>query len=117
MTAHPPIATGLSGAVTFLSGHPFQVILLLLPLGVGVMLGVDALLAERAEYFNAWYLVDAWHAVLTGTPIPDAQAFIVGQESLGNPLALGLGTILLFAEPAVVLAIIVVPASLILRSF
>lgn len=105
----------ISGTVHGVAFQPGRTVLRLLPLGVAALLVVDFALGDAAEYFNAVHLVHAWTEVLTGGSIAGTSAFIIGQAQLGDPLALSLGTILLIVEPAVVLAIIVVPASFVAR--
>jgi len=95
--------------------HPWRTVVWLLPIGIAVMLAVDAALGAGAEYFNAVHLARAWGEVLSGNSIGDAPAFLKGQSHLAAPLAVGIGTALVVAEPLIVVIAIVVPVSRVLR--
>jgi hypothetical protein len=105
----------LSSAISFLRDHPVRTTLRLLPLGIAVQLTTDWALGATAEYFNAFALLQAWGRMLTGGAVSDGATFLTGQAGLGNPLSMVLGTILLPLEPAVFLALLVLPAWAIAR--
>ena len=104
-----------SRAFAYVSRHPWRTVAWLLPLGVGLMLAIDLALGSNAEYYNAVHLVEAWLEVLTGGSGSDAPAFIMNQTDLGSHLAMAIGTGLLVVEPAVGLALLVLPVSLVSR--
>lgn len=105
----------VSNAVAFVAMHPWQTVLRLLPLGVAAVLTVDAALGTTAEYYNATHLIRAWLAILSGGSAADAPAFLLNQADLGDPLAMAIGSVLLILEPALVLALVVLPASFLAR--
>ena len=94
---------------------PSKVVLKLLPVGIAAMLVIDWMLGDAAEYFHALRLVEAWGQVIADGGIEVGHEFIAGQDSMGNPLALAVGTGLLIVEPAVGLALIVYPAMWVAR--
>lgn len=86
----------------------------LLPVGMGVMVVVDHLLGDRAEYFHAGKLLTAWWRVLSGRGV-DSVHFIAGQEEMGDTLALVVGSATFVLEPAIVLAAAVVGVGAVAR--
>lgn len=115
MAGSNDVARRSSSPIRFLAHHPIRSVLILLPPGIAAMLAIDAALGSRAEFYNAVHLLQAWRSVLTGGSVADAPTFLVGQEELGEPAAMAIGTGLLVMEPAVLLAILVLPASAIAR--
>ena len=95
--------------------RPGPLVLRLLPVGIGVQLIIDWLMGSSAEYFNAAHLLQAWAGVVAGGEIPHDVTFLIGQESLGGPVSLGIGTVVFFAQPALLLAAIIFPASALRR--
>lgn len=87
-----------------------RIVLRLLPAGIAAMLVIDRMLGDSAEYFHALRLVEAWGQVLTDGGIDLGHEFIAGQGTLGNGVALAIGTTLFIVEPAVGLALLVGPA-------
>lgn len=81
-------------------------VLRLLPAGMAAMVLIDRLLGDRAEYFHAGRLLQAWGNVLRGESI-DTVHFIVAQEEMGSGLALLAGSVAFVLEPAAVLAVVV----------
>lgn len=68
-----------------------------------VVVGVDVVLGERAEYFDAASLLRAWVGVLTGHGT-SGQVFLLGQERIGQGPALVVGSVLLVAGAALAVA-------------
>jgi len=77
----------------------------LLPVGMATMVWIDHRLGESAEYFNAYDLLRSWGGVLTGDG-PGGHSFLIGQDHLGAPLSLGLGSAVFVLEPAIALTAI-----------
>lgn len=98
-----------------IAAHPWRTVVRLVPVGIAVMLGIDAALGAGAEYFNAWHLVEAWGRVLTGGSIEAGATFLMHQDAMPAATALAIGTGVLFVQPAVALAAIVAPVSYNLR--
>lgn len=91
-----------------------RLVLGLLPLGMAVMVAVDSVLGESAEYFNATRLLGAWSSVVRGRGLGE-HTFVVGQDEMGDALALAAGSALFVLEPAVVLAALVYGGSTLAR--
>jgi hypothetical protein len=104
-------------ALSTVAEHPGKMVLRLLPMGIGIMLVVDLALGATAEYFNAVHLVHAWATLISGGSVSSVPAFLAGQTSLGAPVAMSLGTALLFLEPAAFLALVVYPISFFAKRF
>jgi len=94
-----------------LRDHPGSVVLWLLPFGIAIQLTIDWVLGLSAEFFNAAYLLQAWGHLITSGTIPGGLQFITGQSALGVGPALAVGTTVFFVQPAIVLAVIIYPAS------
>ena len=109
------IAQPLRSIADCVAANPWRTVAAALPLGIAIMLGVDAALGADAEYFNAWNLLGAWTQVLTGGSIESSGQFIMNQDSMSSAIALAIGTGVLILEPAIVLAALIWPTSLILR--
>jgi hypothetical protein len=95
--------------------RPARTVLVLLPVGVAVMVAVDALLGPSAEYFNALGLLKAWGGVVRGHGVQ--HHFLAGQDRLGDAASMGLGTVLFVVEPALVLSVLVLGTSALARPF
>jgi hypothetical protein len=95
-------------------GRRARLVVGLLPVAIAVMIGVDTVLGDSAEYFNAASLLEAWGGVLSGHGV-NGETFLVGQERLGDALSLGIGSTLLVVEPAVVLVGLVYGGSAVAR--
>ena len=85
-------------------------VLRLLPVGMAVMVAVDSVLGDSAEYFNATRLLGAWSNVVRGRGLGD-HTFVVGQEHMSDAVSLATGSALFVLEPAIVLAALVYGAS------
>lgn len=104
-------------ALSAVAENPGKTVLRLLPMGVAILLAVDLALGATAEYFNAVHLVQAWVVVISGGSVSSVPAFLAGQTLLGAPVAMSLGTALLFLEPAAFLALVVYPTSFAARTY
>ncbi|MCP4967621.1 MAG: hypothetical protein GY926_20605 [bacterium] len=89
---------------------PARLVLRLLPLGMVVMVCIDEMLGDSAEYFNASGLLRAWGSTLSGDGL-GGQHFLIGQEGLGGAWSLAVGSTAFVLEPAMVLAVLVFGAS------
>ena len=89
-------------------------ILRLLPFGMAVMVAVDSVLGDSAEYFNATRLLKAWANVVRGRGIGE-HTFVAGQEHMSDALSLATGSTLFVIEPAVILATLVYGGSAVMR--
>ncbi|MCP4957798.1 MAG: hypothetical protein GY925_00875 [Actinomycetia bacterium] len=93
---------------------PYRWVLRLLPAGMTLMVWIDHRLGESAEYFDAWELLQAWGGVLAGDGL-GGHSFLAGQDHLGDPLSLAIGSTLFVLEPAIALAMVVFGGSMIRR--
>ncbi len=94
-------------------GHR-TLVLRLLPMGMAVMVAVDAALGDTAEYFNATSLLRAWGSIIRGRGV-GGHTFIHGQEQLGDALSMGIGSAIFVLEPALVLTALVFGGSAVAR--
>ena len=90
---------------------PGRIVVCLVPAGTAIMLVVDGVLGDAAEYYHALRLVEAWWQVFADGGIAPGHHFIIGQEAMGDGLSLAVGSALLVVEPAIALAMVVYPAS------
>ena len=90
------------------------IIIGLLPIGMAAMVAIDRVLGDRAEYFHAGRLLTAWEHTIRGREL-DGAPFLVGQEQLGDPLALTVGSGLFVLEPLVVLTALVMVGDAVAR--
>ena len=95
---------------------PRRLVLRLLPLGMGVMVAVDTVLGESAEYFNASSLLKAWGSAIQGRGV-GGHSFIAGQEQMGSALSMGVASALFILEPALILSVLLLGGSAIARPF
>lgn len=93
---------------------PGTLVLRLLPVGMAVMVAVDSVLGESAEYFNATKLLQAWGNVVRGRDLGE-HTFVLGQEHMSDALSLATGSVLFVLEPAVALAALVYGGSTVTR--
>lgn len=91
-----------------------RLVLRLLPLGMAVMVAVDSVLGESAEYFNASRLLGAWGDVVRGRGIGE-ETFVMGQEHMSDAVSLATGSALFVLEPALVLTALVYGGSALTR--
>ncbi len=96
-------------------GGPATLVLKLLPLGMAVMVAIDSVLGDSAEYFNATRLLQAWSDVARGRGLEE-HTFMFGQERMGDALSLAAGSALFVVEPPVVLGVLVYGGSAVTRS-
>jgi hypothetical protein len=95
---------------------PLTLVLRLLPLGMGVMVTVDMVLGESADYFNASSLLKAWGSAIQGRGI-EGHSFIAGQEQMGSALSMSVASALFIVEPALILSVLLLGGSAIARPF
>lgn len=83
--------------MNFCNQHLLKAILYTSLFAMMMQIVVDAYLGPVAEYFNAWYVLRAFAASLTGAS-PLSFPFLMGQEALGL-MALPAATVILILEP------------------
>ena len=98
-----------------LRDRPWLIVAALLPAGIATVIGVDWMLGDVAEFFNGFGLLEAWGQVLDNGGVDAGHRFIVGQEAMGTPLALMVGSVALVVEPVLVLAALVFGARVLTR--
>ena len=100
-----------------LRDRPWMVVAMLLPAGIAAQITIDWMLGEVAEYYNAFGLVEAWGQILSDGRLEAGHEFMIGQASLGTPLSMLIGSIVLVLEPGIVIAALVFSARWIATRF